>query len=201
MIDDRELEPLRAVQRHHPDARVPGALLPRRRPRAATADRRSRRATARARGSRTRARPRRAPRGSRCGSRRPRCAPRAGPGGSRSGRAPCRARSTPTRARAISVSATIRSRNAASDAAARGASRPLVDRADEPRPERVRRRRRLQARPRAAAAASVDRAGIDRLERVHHALADAARRHVDHAPQADVVVRVDDQPACTPARP
>ena len=35
--------------------------------------------------------------------------------------------------------------------------------------------------------------GIDRLQRIHHALADAARRHVDHAPQADVVVRVDDQ--------
>ena len=33
----------------------------------------------------------------------------------------------------------------------------------------------------------------DRLEGVHHPLADAARRHVDHAPQADVVVRVDDQ--------
>ena len=28
---------------------------------------------------------------------------------------------------------------------------------------------------------------------VHHALADAARRHVDDAPQADIVVRVDDQ--------
>ena len=36
-------------------------------------------------------------------------------------------------------------------------------------------------------------AGGDLLERVHHALADAARRHVDDAPQADVVVRVDDE--------
>ena len=32
------------------------------------------------------------------------------------------------------------------------------------------------------------------LDRLHHALADAARRHVDHPPQADVVVRVDDEP-------
>ena len=31
------------------------------------------------------------------------------------------------------------------------------------------------------------------LDRLHDALADAARRHVDHAPQADVVVRIDDQ--------
>ena len=35
---------------------------------------------------------------------------------------------------------------------------------------------------------------LDLLERLHHALADAARRHVDHPAQADVVVRVDDQP-------
>ena len=36
--------------------------------------------------------------------------------------------------------------------------------------------------------------GCDVLERLHHALADAARRHVDHPPQADVVVRIDDEP-------
>ena len=30
--------------------------------------------------------------------------------------------------------------------------------------------------------------------RFHHALADASRRRVDHAPEADVVVRVDDEP-------
>src|SRR5262249_51600206 len=33
----------------------------------------------------------------------------------------------------------------------------------------------------------------DVLDRVHYALADAARRHVDHPAQADVVVRVDHQ--------
>ena len=34
---------------------------------------------------------------------------------------------------------------------------------------------------------------IGGVERVHHDLADAARGHVDHAAEADVVVRVDDQ--------
>src|SRR6185369_10694770 len=38
-----------------------------------------------------------------------------------------------------------------------------------------------------------DPIGIDRLQGVHHAFADAARRHVDHAPQAHIVVGIDDQ--------
>ena len=40
---------------------------------------------------------------------------------------------------------------------------------------------------------SVASADVDLLERVHHALADAARRHVDHAPQRHVVMRVQDE--------
>ena len=48
-------------------------------------------------------------------------------------------------------------------------------------------------RPAKSGGASSSGAGVDRLERVHHALADAPRRHVDHAPQADVVVRVERQ--------
>ena len=46
----------------------------------------------------------------------------------------------------------------------------------------------------AAAAVSASSAELNRLERLHHALADAARRHVDDAPQADVVVRIEHQP-------
>ena len=46
---------------------------------------------------------------------------------------------------------------------------------------------------RAAAAGSVSIGKLDRFERFHHALADTPRRHVDHAPQADVVVRVQNQ--------
>ncbi len=41
--------------------------------------------------------------------------------------------------------------------------------------------------------ADVGRRGVDALEGVHHALADAARRHVDDAPQRHVVVRVQHQ--------
>ena len=35
---------------------------------------------------------------------------------------------------------------------------------------------------------------VDVLERLHYAFADATGRHVDHAAQADVVVRVQDEP-------
>ena len=119
---DRELEALSRCASSSSARAHRGSRLPRRRPRAATADRRSRPATVPGASFRTRARPRPAPRGSRCGSRPPRFAPRAGPAGSRSGRAPLpSAIDTDSRA-AISVIATIRSRNAASDATARGAS-------------------------------------------------------------------------------
>ena len=49
-------------------------------------------------------------------------------------------------------------------------------------------------RPASSGGRSVVAVELDRLERLHHALADAARRHVDDAAQADVVVRVEDQP-------
>ena len=57
-------------------------------------------------------------------------------------------------------------------------------------------RRRLQAHARAAAGRQSTRSpgGVEVLDGFHHALADAARRHVDHPPQAHVVVRVDDEP-------
>ena len=42
-------------------------------------------------------------------------------------------------------------------------------------------------------ASATTSSGADRLERIHHALADAASRNVDDAAQADIVVRVDDQ--------
>ena len=50
------------------------------------------------------------------------------------------------------------------------------------------------SRPAASSGGSVaSAAGRASSSAVHHALADAARRHVDHPPQADVVVRVDDE--------
>ena len=123
----------------------------------------------------------------------PRCAPREGPAGSRSGRASCRWRSTPDPGAPSRSARRCRSRNTASDAAARPANAPFFEPANA-------------AAPRAswptAPAAGRRRAAADRrrrpaatlLERFHDALADAARRHVDHAPQADVVVRIDDEP-------
>ena len=131
--------------------------------------------------------------GSRSGSRRPRCAPRAGPAGSRSGRASCRCAIDTDSCRAISVSADDqiaerrqRRRCARGAAAARRAprtSRAQSELADGAGCEPGEQQRQIVVVGRQ----------LELLERVHHALADAARRHVDHAPQADVVVRVDDQ--------
>ena len=60
------------------------------------------------------------------------------------------------------------------------------------RPERIVGRDRLQAgEQRRQVRRIVGRSTA--LERLHHALADAAGRHVDHPPQADVVVRVQDE--------
>ena len=89
---------------------------------------------------------------------------------------------------------TIRSRNAASDAAARPVNAPLVERRARGAPRASWPTAPAAGRP-ASSGSVVDSVGRrDLLDRVHHALADAARRHVDHAPQADVVVRVDDEP-------
>ena len=72
--------------------------------------------------------------------------------------------------------------------------RALFEAADQPRPQRIGRQRRLQAGgEQRQVPASVARART-LLERLHDALADAARRHVDDPPQADVVVRIDDEP-------
>ncbi len=68
----------------------------------------------------------------------------------------------------------------------------MIDRRDQLRPERVGDDRRRQPGEQRRQVVG-GRADIDLLERVHHALADAARRHVDHAAQGDVVVRVENQ--------
>ena len=195
--DDRELEALGAVQRHHQHAGVP---RPASSSTSDSSDRLIDEPAERRLGLAALVLARRRHqlrRGSRCAPRRPRCARRAGPAGSRSGPAPCRSRSTPTRSRAISVrlddqiakGRQRRSRATRRTAARRGRARcaPTANSLDSAgcqagRKQR-RQRRRLGCRP-----------APNRLERLHHALADAARRHVDHAPQAHVVVRVDDQP-------
>ena len=64
--------------------------------------------------------------------------------------------------------------------------------ADEARPERVGGQRRLETGGQQRQIV-VDRRAFDLLQRLHDALADPARRHVDHPPEADVVVRVDDE--------
>ncbi len=87
----------------------------------------------------------------------------------------------------------MRSRKARSDVTARLPSLPsstaYTRRAQSERAELT------SARPAASSggASACDLPGVDRLQRIHDALADAAGRHVDHAAQADVVVRVDDQ--------
>ena len=71
--------------------------------------------------------------------------------------------------------------------------RAVFEAAHDPRPQRVRRQRRLQSGRQQRQVLVDRRRGPDVLDRVHHAFADAARRHVDHPPQAHVVVRVDDE--------
>ena len=88
---------------------------------------------------------------------------------------------------------TIRSLNDPQGRDRAGRQLALVDGIDQPRPERSRRDDLLQARGEQRRRIRDDRIGIDRLKRIHHALADASRRHVDHPPEAHVVVRIDDQ--------
>ena len=87
----------------------------------------------------------------------------------------------------------MRSRNTRSDEIARAGQLAVLDGVDELRPERSRGRDLLQAGGEERQRLGANGLGIDRLQAVHHALADAARRHVDHPPQAHVVVRVDDE--------
>ena len=108
--------------------------------------------------------------------------------------------------RTIAVRLTSRSRNAESGVAARVKRAPIeavaraASTASWPRASAAGRPREVAGRLEAALSANgrrLARPFVGRrrkaLDRLHHALADAARRHVDHAPQADVVVRVDDQ--------
>ena len=145
----------------------------------------------------SRARPTRARRGSRPGPRPPRCARRADPAGSR-----CWSSILPI---AIDTGFLPRdlgqlddqvAEGGRDDAAARPGSARSLESAHEPRPQRVGGQRRLQARAASSGRSSVDRSSAPRPScsiGVHDAFADAARRHVDHAPQAHVVVRVDDE--------
>ena len=70
--------------------------------------------------------------------------------------------------------------------------RAVLETADQAGPQRVGRQRRLK--PRRQQGQIVVRAGLDVLDRLHHALADPARRRVDHPAQAHIVVRVDHEP-------
>jgi hypothetical protein len=89
--------------------------------------------------------------------------------------------------RAISVSVTMRSRKTASDAAARV---NVIARPRTSGPQRIRRDRCSPA----ARSGDLPRERWYRLfQRFHHPFADPAAG-VDHPPQADVVVRVDDEP-------
>ena len=69
---------------------------------------------------------------------------------------------------------------------------PIFEAADEASPKRVGRQRGLKAR--GEQRQILVRRRLDVLDRLHHAFADSAGRCVDHPPQADVVVRIDDQP-------
>ena len=60
-------------------------------------------------------------------------------------------------------------------------------------PERSRRRCLLEAGGEQWQRLGTDGSRIDRLQAVHQALADTARRHVYHAPQAHIVMGIDDE--------
>ena len=113
--------------------------------------------------------------------------------GSRTDPASCRARSRRYRSPRRAPDRAMRSRKTRSELTARlpsfasstaKTSRAQSERADADLGEARREQRRR---------VGGDRVGIERLERIHDALADPAGRHVDDPPQADVVVRVDDE--------
>ena len=74
-----------------------------------------------------------------------------------------------------------------------GGELAVIDRIDQLRPERARRADLLEPGRQKRRRIGEHGVRVDCLQRVHHPLADASRGHVDHAPQADVVVRVHDQ--------
>ena len=121
---------------------------------------------------------------------------RADPAGTRSGRASSRWRPTRVPGARWSVSADDkvtkhreRRRGTAGEGALLEAPRPRAPRANWPTGVGC-----SPAASRGSASRSASGAGATLLERLHHALADASRRDVDDAPQADVVVRIDDEP-------
>ena len=95
--------------------------------------------------------------------------------------------------RAASARLAMRSRKVRSAVTARLAELGLVHGVEQARPHRAHRDRLLEAGCQQRRRVRDDVFRADGLERVHDSLADAACRHVDHPPQADVVVRIDDQ--------
>ena len=186
--------PLAACMRHQPDARFLGAfglvgLRQQRQPVDEPAERRRRR-----RAIRTRARPRRAPSGSRCG---------ASASSLRSSRRSLqvagpiehavRARSTRSRRQRRRRAPTMRSRNAFERRQRARRQQPPLD---GQRRSRAHSDRGDGAGCRPAASSGVSASaspGSTASSASSTRLADAARRHVHHAPEAHVVVRVDEQ--------